>query len=99
MRSGALVCILILGGLATGCSPKPPAASGPAGLFEQHCARCHAQAGEPGGPKVGGSRGPNLTKIGAEPGRDATYIASVIRDPKSKIPDAKMMESFAGVLS
>ena len=73
-----------------GCGSSQPAANGPKGLFDQHCARCHAQAGEPGGPKIGSSKGPSLAKIGAEPGRTANYIPDSIRDSKSKNADPKM---------
>jgi mono/diheme cytochrome c family protein len=80
-------------GLATGCGKSganAPAITDPHVLFEMHCSKCHAQAGEPGGPKLGSSKGPNLTHIGSEPGRTAGYIAQVIRDPKSKRADARM---------
>ena len=74
-------------------------ASGPQGLFQQHCAKCHAQAGEPGGPKIGSSKGPNLAHIGSEPGRTAAWIADFIRNPKSKDSKATDMPSFEGELS
>jgi mono/diheme cytochrome c family protein len=79
----------------TGCGSNQPAAAGPKGLFDQHCARCHAQAGEPGGPGVGSSKGPNLSHIGSE--RSATWLADYIRDPKSKRRDARM-PGFADTL-
>jgi mono/diheme cytochrome c family protein len=66
-------------------------------LFEMHCAKCHAQAGEPGGPKLGSSKGPNLTHIGSEPGHTAEWLANFIRDPKSVRADAKMAK-FGGVI-
>ncbi|WP_227254813.1 c-type cytochrome [Frigoriglobus tundricola] len=58
-----------------------------------------AQAGQPGGPGVGGSRGPNLAKIGAEPGHTAEYLAAYIRDPRSAKPGAKLMPAFGDKLS
>ena len=94
-RIGFLTTI-VLGSLLTGCgkSTEHPPGS-PQALFDVHCARCHAQKGEPGGPPgVGSSRGPNLSKITTRPGRDAEYIAKFIRDPKSVNPDAKMMPAF-----
>lgn len=74
----------------SGCGTAPPAASGPQGLFDTHCSKCHAQAGEPGGPSIGSSKGPNLTRIGAEPGRTVDFLADYIRDPKTREPKAKM---------
>jgi mono/diheme cytochrome c family protein len=92
------VGFLFLCAILTGCGGGgEPAASGPKGLFDTHCAKCHAQAGQPGGPGIGSSKGPNLAKIGAEPGRTADSIADYIRDPKSKNPKT-MMPKFAGTL-
>ncbi len=82
----------------SGCGTKPdPAETSPQVLYDQHCAKCHARAGEPGGPGIGGSRGPNLTKIGTE--RDAEWLTAYIRDPKSKKPDPKLMPAFGGTLT
>jgi mono/diheme cytochrome c family protein len=94
-----IACLLAaLVACATGCGKSEPTApSGPEGLFQMHCAGCHAQAGEPGGPGVGSSKGPKLTKIGAEPGRTADYLADYIRDPTSKDPNARMPK-FEGKL-
>ncbi|MCI0700086.1 MAG: cytochrome c [Planctomycetia bacterium] len=65
-------------------------ASGPEGLYSQHCAKCHAQPGEPGGPDRGGAKGPDISKIGGKAGYNAGWIADYIRDPKSKRQNAKM---------
>jgi mono/diheme cytochrome c family protein len=97
-----------LGGLAlagllcmlAGCGKSgsdTPAIGDPKVLFDMHCSRCHAQAGEQGGPKLGSSKGPNLTHIGSEPGRDAEWLAKFIRDPRSVRGDAKMPK-FEGVM-
>jgi mono/diheme cytochrome c family protein len=91
------VLVACIGGLA-GCGKGDPAESGPKVTFNLHCARCHAQAGEPGGPDRGSSKGPNLNKIGAEPNRTADWLADYIRDPKSKRADAKM-PGFAGKIT
>ena len=94
----------VLCGLLAGCGGEAaktdPSITDPKTLFDMHCAKCHAQAGQPGGPPaVGSSRGPNLSKIGSEPGRTAEYLAGFIRDPKSKDPGAKMMPGFNGTLT
>jgi mono/diheme cytochrome c family protein len=95
-----VACVLVAGlGALTGCGKGTPAEPGPKGTFDQHCARCHAQAGEPGGQGVGGSQGPNLTKIGREPGHTAEWIADFIRDPKSVRADAKVMPAFRDKLT
>ena len=88
-------CILTL---PAGCGPaETPAVKDARQLFDTHCARCHAQAGEPGGPKLGSSKGPNLTHIGSEPSRTAEYLANFIRDPKGVRTDAKM-PGFGGAM-
>lgn len=81
-----------------GCGDNKPIAAGPQGTYDQHCARCHAQAGQPGGPGIGMSKGPNLTDI---PNRRHTkeWLADYIRDPKSVKPDTKMMPAFKGTLT
>jgi mono/diheme cytochrome c family protein len=66
-------------------------------LFDMHCSKCHAQAGEPGGPKLGSSKGPNLSHIGSEPGRNAEWISQYIRDPKS-VESRTRMPKFEGVM-
>jgi mono/diheme cytochrome c family protein len=88
----ALNCVL------AGCNPSQPALTGPKGTYAQHCASCHAQAGEPGGPKLGSSKGTNLTHIGSEPGRTVEWLAAYIRDPKSQRSNAKM-PAFEGKLT
>lgn len=82
-----------------GCGPKPQPAPGPQGLYDQHCAKCHARAGEPGGPSIGGSRGPDLSHIGSNKGRDAEWFAKWIRDPKSVDPNARLMPAFKDTLT
>jgi cytochrome c551 len=82
-----------------GCGPSKPASSEPEALYEFHCARCHARAGEPGGPSLGGSKGPDLGRIGSAKGMTAEWLASYIRNPKSVRPDAKMMPAFEGEMT
>lgn len=76
----------------SGCGKSEPPATGPQATYDQHCAKCHAQAGEPGGPSRGGSKGPKL-----ETKRPADWLADYIRDPKSKKPDSKM-PAFGGTI-
>lgn len=99
-RRWVFVVLLVGGSLGlVGCGKSAPVAAGPQGTYDQHCAQCHAQAGQPGGPGVGGSRGPNLAKIGAEPGRTAEYLAAYIRDPRSAKSGTKLMPAFGDKLS
>lgn len=96
-------CLVFLLSMALAClagcgkSADAPPIGDPRVLFETHCSKCHAQAGEPGGPRLGSSKGPNLTHIGSEPGRNAEWIASYIRNPKSQRDDARMPK-FEGVM-
>jgi mono/diheme cytochrome c family protein len=98
-RLGAVLLFAVFTLLLAGCGGANPPAPGPQGLYEVHCAKCHARAGEPGGPGIGGSRGPNLSKIGAARGRDAAYFARFIRDPRAVDPEAKLMPAFADTLT
>lgn len=94
----ALTSLLVFVALS-GCSKEQPVASGPQGTYDQHCAKCHAPAGQPGGPGIGGSKGPPLNDVHNRPGRTKEWVADYIRDPKSVKPDAKMMPAFKGTLS
>ena len=78
-------------------SPEPPGPSGPAvasgpqGLFDQHCAKCHQSGGaSEGGPRKGtkGMKGPDLSHVGAE--HDADWIAEHIRNPRGHKADSRM---------
>ena|SRR3984957_12122399 len=90
------VLICTLSGCGKSGADTPPIGDAKV-LFDMHCSKCHAQAGEPGGPKLGSSKGPNLTHIGAEPGRNAEWLANYIRDPKSLRADARMPK-FEGAM-
>ena len=94
---GFLVLFCAVAGCG-GSGAGDPAASTPEGLYSQHCARCHAQPGEPGGPDIGNSKGPELSKIGGKAGYNAGWIADYIRDPTSKRQNAKM-PAFGKTLS
>jgi mono/diheme cytochrome c family protein len=100
-----LVLVVLLGGVV-GCNkktggddPPPPVvpssspqASGPRGVFDVHCSKCHAIDGS--GRK---GKGPDLSHVGSEPGRTAEWLAEHIRDPKSHKPTSTM-PGFAGKL-
>lgn len=89
----ASACVL----LGCGGPKSDPAEASPQVLYDQHCAKCHARAGQPGGPGIGGSRGPDISKIGQE--HDAKWLADYIRDPKSVRPGARLMPAFGGTLT
>jgi mono/diheme cytochrome c family protein len=98
LRTVSPLTLLVLGIASAGCASKPTA-TGPEGLYLENCARCHARAGEPGGPSLGGSKGPDLSHIGSAKGMTVEWLTSYIRDPKSVRPDAKMMPAFGDKLS
>jgi cytochrome c553 len=83
----------------SGCGPSKPASSDPQTLYDFHCTRCHARAGEPGGPSLGGSVGPDLRHIGSAKGMTAEWLAAYIRNPKSQRPDARVMPAFEDKMS
>jgi mono/diheme cytochrome c family protein len=79
-----------------GCHNSTAKTDDPRVLYQQHCAGCHAQAGEPGGPAVGASRGPNLADLGRR--RAPEWVADYIRQPINRRPNARM-PAFAGTFS
>lgn len=93
-RVAAVLVILPLQMLC-GCSEPATSSNDPVVLFEQHCARCHAQAGEPGGPRIGASQGPNLAGLGHR--RAPEWVADYIRQPTNRRPNARM-PAFEGTL-
>jgi mono/diheme cytochrome c family protein len=97
--AGRWVVAFVLFAFVAGCGKPQPPAPGPQGLYDVHCAKCHARAGEPGGPQIGGSRGPDLSKIGGNKGRNAEWFAAWIRDPRSVNPDARLMPAFKDTLT
>jgi cytochrome c553 len=98
-RFVAPILLAVLVFVLAGCGPEKPIAAGPEGLYELHCARCHARAGEPGGPRLGGSIGPDLKHIGSAKGMTKEWLTDYIRDPKSQRPEAKLMPAFGDKLS
>jgi mono/diheme cytochrome c family protein len=102
MMTGRFSAIAILGvSFLTflGCGPSKPATTDPQALYEFHCARCHARAGEPGGPSLGGSVGPDLSHVGSNKGITAEWIAAYVKNPKSVRPDARVMPAFEGEMT
>lgn len=73
--------------------------------FQQRCVRCHQSGGGvAGGPPAGGppgrgmGRGPDLSKVAANPEHTRDWLAAHIRDPQAHKPESRMPK-FAGQLS
>ena len=77
-----MVALAVLG--AVGALPARGNAGAPAS-YDKKCKLCHSIAGE--GGKQADKGGP-LDGVGSK--RDAAWLEAYFRDPKSKIPDAKM---------
>jgi mono/diheme cytochrome c family protein len=60
-------------------------------VFQENCTRCH-NIGDAGGKR---GRGPDLTKVGADPTHTVAWLMDHIRDPKSHRPESRMPR-FAG---
>ena len=65
-------------------SLKDPLAQGRLLYEKWGCPRCHVLAGR------GGTIGPDLTRIGAKPGRDAAWHIRHFRDPAALVPGSVM---------
>ncbi len=96
---GSLLAVSV--GAITGCRSEQvgPTGTDPVALYEFHCARCHARAGEPGGPTVGGSKGPDLAHIGSATGMTVDWLTEYISNPQSKRPKVRIMPAFGEQLS
>jgi len=70
--------------LLTTCALPARAADAPE-AYDKKCKLCHSIKGE-GGKQA--EKGGPLDGVGAK--RDAAWLEAYFRDPKSKIPDAKM---------
>jgi mono/diheme cytochrome c family protein len=69
------------------------------GVFQaNNCGRCHSLGGAGGGMRGRGGRGPDLSRVGAKPGRTIDWLAEQIRDPQSHRPDSRM-PGYAGKIS
>lgn len=99
VRFPLLVLLFATAGCGRPVPKNDPAVTDPEQIFQTQCARCHARAGQPGGPQYGGSMGPPLSKIGAATGMSAAFLAEYIRDPKSKKSVSGVMPAFGGVLT
>jgi cbb3-type cytochrome oxidase cytochrome c subunit len=83
--------------------PVPPQFAAGRKVFDAHgCARCHTIGGAPmaggpprGGPPggkgmKGGTKGPDLAKVGANPTHTVEWLSQHIRNAKSHKPDSRM---------
>lgn len=68
------------------------ATGGQAVYVAQGCPRCHVINGQ------GGRMGPDLSRVGAEPGHTAEWIIEHVKNPQSHNPGSRM-PAFAGKIS
>ncbi len=61
-----------------------PASVGKGVFTSSGCMNCHSVGGQ------GGRRGPNLSKVGADPQHTAEWLAAYVKDPKSQNPTSRM---------
>lgn len=81
---------LLLAAASLLVASSPALAGDPAAgrtVWEKQCKTCHSIAGE-GGKKA--ETGGSLDGVGAK--RDEAWIRAYLKDPKSKIPDSKMVK-------
>jgi mono/diheme cytochrome c family protein len=71
-----------------------PFAAGKRVYAAYNCSRCHSVGGPggpfPGGPRRMGRKGPDLAKVGADPGHTVEWLEEHVRNPKSHKPDSRM---------
>jgi mono/diheme cytochrome c family protein len=98
---GLLAASLVVGCTQSGgsgsssASPQADAAMVAAGrsVFDANgCARCHSIGGQ------GGRMGPDLTRVGAEPGHTPQWLVEHVKNPKSHNPSSRM-PAFEGRIS
>lgn len=108
LRSRGFVALPVAGLLVAlaGCGdrqpPPDPSVKDPQALYDTHCVRCHARAGETGGPKYGGSKGPDISHVGSSKEMTADWLFDYIKDPrnpKTNRKDARMMPAFGDTLT
>jgi cbb3-type cytochrome oxidase cytochrome c subunit len=80
----AVGCAKQGGGGAGGQNAAALAAAGQSIYAANNCARCHALGGQ------GGRMGPDLTRVGAAPGRTAQWLMEHVRNPKAHNPSSRM---------
>ncbi|HKB02712.1 MAG TPA: cytochrome c [Gemmataceae bacterium] len=76
-------------GPVVGSPGGTPPASSPQALLAQRCARCHSGV-TMGGTKGFKGKGPDLSKVGADPEHTVEWLAAHIRNPKQHSPDSTM---------
>jgi mono/diheme cytochrome c family protein len=54
------------------------------------CSRCHSIGGSPGGGKMKGGRGPDLSRVGTNPSHTVEWISEHIRNPRSHRANSRM---------
>jgi cytochrome c oxidase subunit 2 len=64
-------------------------AAGQSVFQANNCGRCHGVGGGFGGGRRGG-RGPDLSRVGANPSHTVQWLVEQIRDPQSHKPDSRM---------
>jgi nitric oxide reductase subunit C len=84
MSRNTLRAIVVTAAVATAGAAWAGAEEGKA-LYDKQCKVCHSIGGE--GGKMADKGGP-LDGVGSK--RDAAWLEAYLRDPKSKIEDAKM---------
>jgi mono/diheme cytochrome c family protein len=79
-------------GAASAQSDAALAAAGKAVFDANGCARCHSIGGQ------GGRMGPDLTRVGAEPGHTPQWLVEHVKNPKRHNPSSRM-PAFEGRIS
>ena len=95
IRLGLLAMMLALGcNKGGGSAPGDAAqlAAGRAAFDNNGCARCHSINGQ------GGRMGPDLTRVGGQPGHTPVWLAEHVKNPKTHNPGSRM-PAFEGKIS
>ena len=96
----SVVLLVGIGCKRTKSAGEPVSLASGKQIYEANgCVRCHSIGAASSGPQAGapgvGMKGPNLGKVGADPGHTVAWLTAYVRNPRAQKADSRM-PSFEG---